>query len=77
MNPGQQKFYEFILERVQKPKLEDAKALLKESFHKQDEGTFDQEYLATFIPKMKEMIREENLEEVNQIMISFQDNWKR
>ena len=41
MNAFQEKFYHFILDRVQTDKVEDVKELLAESFAKQSEGTLD------------------------------------
>jgi len=40
MNQGQEMFYNFFMERVKDDKKEEARALLKESFRKQEEGTF-------------------------------------
>lgn len=71
MNDGQKKFLEFILERVQDEKKEEAQALLSESFSRQAEGTFDQEYLQAFIPRMLSCIREDAVDEVKNIMMNF------
>ncbi len=48
MNAFQEKFYHFILDRVQTDKVEDVKELLAESFAKQSEGTFDVAYLLSY-----------------------------
>ncbi|WP_315115659.1 hypothetical protein [Clostridium intestinale] len=74
MNPGQEKFYEFILERVQEDKVENAKALLSDSFKKQEEGTFTQEEVVVFIPKMISLLKPEKVEEVKNIMKQFSQN---
>ena len=76
MNPGQEKFLHFILERVSSENQEQAKQLLNESFSKQNDGTFNQAYLMYFIPKMLELIQSEHLEEVKGIMQQFQGNIK-
>ena len=47
-----------------------AKKLLNESFAKQDDGTFNQEYLMNFIPQMLELIKPEN-EHVKNIMMNY------
>ena len=71
MNPGQEKFFKFIMERVRDGKQEDAKALLNESFGKQAKGTFNAEYLKGFIPKMTGLLKPENIEEVKTVMSQF------
>lgn len=71
MNQGQERFYHFIMERVQEAHTEDAKALLEGSFAKQADGTFGPEYLAEFKPKMLGWLKPEYIEEVQQIMNNF------
>ena len=41
MNNGQERFFNFIMERVSLENQDKAKELLNESFKKQDEGTFN------------------------------------
>lgn len=71
MNAFQEKFYHFILDRVQADKVEDVKELLAESFAKQSEGTFDVAYLLTFKDKIVPMLKEADKEEVLKIMEEF------
>jgi len=71
MNAGQEKFYNFILDRVQTGKQNEAKALLNESFSKQANGTFNAEYLQGFIPKMLALLKPESINEVKAIMSQF------
>lgn len=71
MNEGQQRFFHFILERVLDGKQEDAKALLSESFGKQAEGSFTQEYAMAFMPRMLALLKPEHVEEVKGIMIQY------
>jgi len=71
MNPGQEKFFKFIMEKVRDGKQEDAKALLNESFSKQANGTFNAEYLKGFIPKMIGLLKPESIEEVKTVMSQF------
>ncbi len=66
MNPGQQMFHDFFIERVKEDQKEAAEAILKESFQKQDEGTFDMPYMTQLMPKMTAMLRPECVEEFNQ-----------
>lgn len=72
MNAGQEKFLNFIIERVRQENQEKAKELLNESFSKQNEGTFNEEYLMDFIPRMLELIKPEFIEEVKNIMTNYQ-----
>jgi hypothetical protein len=71
MNEGQKKFFDFILERVQNGKEEDAKALLNEGFAKQADGTFTAEYSQEIIPKYLAILKPECAEEVKNIMENF------
>ncbi len=71
MNPGQQQFYNFIIERVQEGKVEEAKSLLAESFSKQADGSFNVEYLQLFASKMISLLKPESVEEVKNIMMQF------
>lgn len=71
MNPGQEKFYHFILERVNETHIDDAKALLAESFSLQSQGTFNQQYLMSFIPKMLGYLKPEHIDEVKNIMMKY------
>ena len=68
MNNGQEKFFNFIMERVDLENQDKAKELLSESFAKQDEGTFNQEYMMSFIPRLLKLIKPEFLDEVKNIM---------
>lgn len=68
MNNGQERFFNFIMERVALENKDKAKELLNESFKKQDEGTFNKEYMMSFIPRMLELIKPECIEEVKNIM---------
>lgn len=70
MNKGQEKFLEFIIQNVEEKNQDKAKELLAESFGKQDDGTFNKEYMMTFIPRMLELIKPENIEQVKSIMMN-------
>lgn len=74
MNQGQEKFLGFILERVQEDRVDEAKSLLSESFKKQQEGTFSQEYIMEFIPRMISLLKPDKVEEVKAIMEQFAKN---
>ena len=71
MNPGQEKFFNFILERTADGKRDEAGVLLNESFAKQADGTFGPEFLRGFIPKLLALIKPESVEEVKSVMMGF------
>ncbi|RST60273.1 hypothetical protein D5F11_007430 [Siminovitchia terrae] len=77
MNLGQQKFKSFILERVKEGEQDNAEALLTESFQKLDVRSFDQEYLKTFMPQMKNLLKPEHVSEVEAIMKEFGAKFSR
>lgn len=70
MNQGQEKFFKFIMQNVAEDNQNKAEELLKESFAKQADGTFNQEYMMAFIPRMLELIKPENVEQVKTIMMN-------
>jgi len=71
MNPGQEMFYNFFMERVKDDKKEDAKALLEESFARQAAGTFDKTYLEEVRPRYFALIKPEAAEELKEAMEHF------
>ncbi|AMW99569.1 hypothetical protein [Rummeliibacillus stabekisii] len=68
---GQEMFLRFILQRVQEGKEEEAREILLENFKKQDEGTFSQEDIQEFIPKMIALLKPEKIEEVKAAVKQF------
>lgn len=74
MNEGQEKFFSFILDRVQEGRQEEARALMAESFEKQANKTFDADYMASFIPRMTALLKPEHVDEVTGIMAQFKGN---
>ncbi|CUP48589.1 MAG: hypothetical protein KIB43_09640 [Clostridium baratii] len=70
MNQGQEKFLSFIMQNVEEKNQDKAKELLNESFAKQDNGTFNAEYMAEFIPRMLELIKPGSVEQVKNIMMN-------
>ena len=70
MNQGQEMFFNFIMQNVEEKNQEKAKELLAESFGKQADGAFNQEYMMSFIPRMLELIRPESVEQVKNIMMN-------
>ncbi|MGG1677985.1 hypothetical protein ACIFOT_19830 [Neobacillus sp. NRS-1170] len=68
---GQEMFLNFILQRVQEGKEEEAKEILTENFRKQNEGTFSQDDIQQFIPKMISLLKPEKLDEVQAVVKQF------
>jgi len=76
MNQGQELFFNFFMERVAEGKEEEAKALLNAGFEKQEEGTFDADYLEKVMPKYFELIKPEFVQDLQQAMSHFGSNLK-
>ena len=70
MNKGQEMFFNFIMQNVEEKNQDKAKELLAESFKKQDDGTFNKEYMMAFIPRMLGLIKPESIEQVKNIMMN-------
>lgn len=68
---GQEMFLNFILQRVQEGKEDEAREILAENFKKQDEGTFTKEDIEQFIPKMMNIIKPEKIEEIQAVAKQF------
>ncbi|ATP40147.1 hypothetical protein CSE16_08845 [Solibacillus sp. R5-41] len=68
---GQEMFLNFILQRVQEGKEDEAKEILAENFKKQDEGTFTKADIEQFIPKMINILKPEKIEEVQAVAKQF------
>ena len=71
MHQGQENFFHFIMERVQRDKVKEAKELLEEHFRKQQEGRFTKDDIMQFIPKMTAILKPDHKEEVLGIMNEF------
>ncbi|MCL2859526.1 MAG: hypothetical protein FWF46_02920 [Oscillospiraceae bacterium] len=71
MNQYQEKFFSFIMDRVQDEKKAEAKELLNESFAKQNNGTFNKEYMQSVMSKIIAMLKPEHVDEVKNIMMQF------
>ncbi|KRE83232.1 hypothetical protein ASG89_14045 [Paenibacillus sp. Soil766] len=74
---GQEKFLRFILDRVQEGKEEEAKEILLLNFKKQEEGTFSQEDIMHFVPKMISLLKPEKLGEVQEVVKQFSGNFTK
>ena len=68
---AQEMFLNFILQRVQAGKEDEAKEILLENFRKQEEGTFTQEDIAQFVPKMLSLLNPDKIEEIQAIAKQF------
>ncbi|MEE6450937.1 MULTISPECIES: hypothetical protein [Bacillaceae] len=72
---GQEMFLNFILQRVQEGKEDEAREILLENFRKQDEGTFSLEEVQQFVPKMITLLKPDKLEEVKAVVMQFAGNF--
>ncbi|MEH7351423.1 hypothetical protein [Gottfriedia acidiceleris] len=72
---GQEMFLNFILQRVQEGKEDEAREILLENFRKQDEGTFSLDEVQQFVPKMITLLKPEKLEEVKAVVMQFAGNF--
>ena len=68
---AQEMFLNFILQRVQAGKEDEAKEILIENFRKQNEGTFTQEDIEQFVPKMLSLLNPDKIEEIQAIAKQF------
>lgn len=71
MNQRKEQILEYILERVQEDKVEEAKALFMETFKKLTEGTLTQEEIMMLIPIAMGLLKPDKVEEVLAIMNEF------
>lgn len=71
MNTGQDQFLQFILDRAQEGRQDEARALLDESFARQAVGTMNSDYLREFGPRLMALLRPESVAEVAGIMAQF------
>lgn len=72
MDPqGQEKFLSFILQRVQEGKEEEAKEILMENFKKQQNGTFSNEDVHSFLSRITALLEEEKISEVHAVVRQF------
>ena len=74
MNAAQEKFLNFILERVKEDKAEEVKELLADNFKKQEEGKFTVDDATKFIPKMISLLKPDKAQEVQAVMKQFAEN---
>jgi hypothetical protein len=77
MNPGQEQFLNFILERTKADKKEEAKTLLVENFKKQAEGKFTYDDIVRFIPTLLALLEPSRVEEVKTVIRQFSQNYRR
>jgi hypothetical protein len=76
MNQGQEKFYNFILDRVKDEDKTDAKNLLDESFAKQAAGTFTRQDMLNAQQVFLKMLKPEAVGEVVAAMAQFASQMK-
>jgi hypothetical protein len=74
MNEGQQKFLNFILERVKDGNEGAATQLLSDTFRRQDSDEFTPEHMQEFVPKILGYLKPECVDEVRMIMQDYDPN---
>ncbi|WP_192043454.1 hypothetical protein [Paenibacillus lycopersici] len=74
---GQEMFAQFILQRVQEGKEDEAKAVLADNFRKQDEGSFAKDDVEGFIPKMLSLLKPDKVAEVQAVVAQFSGNFNK
>lgn len=75
MNTYQEQFYNFIMERVDTAHKDSAEKLLRESFEKQDNGTFNLDFLQNFQSAMTDYLKPEHKDEVIRVMNGFRQQF--
>ena len=61
----------FVLQRVQEGKEEEAKEILMENFKKQQNGTFSNEDVHSFLPRITALLEEGKISEVQAVVEQF------
>ena len=72
---SQDMFLDFILQRIQEGKEEEAKEILLENFKKQAEGNFSLSEIQEFIPKMISLLKPDKLDEVKGVVMQFAEKF--
>ncbi|MCL2461353.1 MAG: hypothetical protein FWF44_01700 [Defluviitaleaceae bacterium] len=76
MNPGQEQFYNFIVERVRDECKDDTKAMMQDNFRRQADGSFTREDMAKTQGALMRMLKPEAVEEVKAAMAHFASQMK-
>lgn len=74
MHEGQEKFYDFMIEKMLEDKKGEGSTLLKECFERQGKGTFTNEYLNEVNVKLLALMKPEFKGEVKDILDKFAEN---
>lgn len=74
MNPGQEQFLNYIIERSETDKADEIRLYLMESFKKQAEGTYTGADAMQSIPVILGFLKPEHVEEVQGVMKQFATN---
>ena len=71
MNQEQEKFYQYILDKVEEKNIERAKVLLSKTFEKQDEDDFTKCDVTALVPVLLSLVKPENIKEVQDLLKSY------
>lgn len=69
----QRMFYMYIIPKIKKERVEEAKKLIFEGFKLQDEGKFTKEYFYEVKDKYLDFIKEDKLESVKKALKSYEE----
>lgn len=71
MDQQQEKFYQYILDRVEEKNIDRAKVLLGKTFEKQDEGNFTKCDVTVLVPLLLSIVKPESIKEVQDLLKSY------
>ena len=77
MNPGQEQFLNFILERVDENQIEAVRDYMGQNFKKQQEGTFGMKDIEDTRAFLQDKVKPEYVGEVKAIMQQFAGNFAK
>jgi len=76
MNPGQEQFYNFIMERILEEHKDTVKELMNKNFRKQADGAFTRADMMETQEMLMKMLKPEAMEEVKTAMAHFASQMK-
>lgn len=77
MNPGQEKFLNFILDRVDETQRDTVREYMEQNFKKQQEGMFGRKDIEETRTFLQDKVNPQYLEEVKTVMQQFAENYSK
>jgi hypothetical protein len=71
VNPGQEQFFNFLMERIQDEHKNTAKEMMEENFRQQAAGTFTREHMAETQAALIKLLKPQYVAEVKAAMAHF------